>query len=62
MNDLVEWTYLHHLNSRSSKYRTKVGTFIRHVKTSDGKLRSAVLFNGNKTVSIVPTNKLRYSL
>lgn len=58
-DDQVKWTYLHHLNAKSSLYRTKQGIYLRAVKSKDGVARSAVLFKGNKTESIVPTTKLK---
>lgn len=62
--DRVQWQYTHHLNSRSSVERIKVGTIIeltgdvknvRHVSGS----RAKVLFDGNKHPSKVPIKDLQ---
>jgi CDGSH-type Zn-finger protein len=60
----VEWTYKHHLNSKSFIYITKTGIIqeitgkvknIRYVSGSHAK----VLFKGNKHPSIVPIKELK---
>lgn len=57
--DRIQWTYEHHLNSRSSVMRTKVGVLIgttgsvKNDRYVSGSI-AIVHFDGNKGVSKVP--------
>lgn len=56
----VSFTYTHHLNSRSTTQITKLGTVVRTIKHRN-KLYAqqvAVLFDGNKTESIVQMDSI----
>lgn len=53
----ISWSYLHHLNSKSSSSVTKHGEFqglIKHTIKHKGKQLAAVTFDGNKCQSKVP--------
>ncbi len=62
--DKVEWTYKHHLNSRSYTLITKTGILIeitgkiKNTKYVSG-THAKVKFNGNKGVSVVPIKDLK---
>ncbi|MCK4759957.1 MAG: hypothetical protein KAT69_07890 [Candidatus Aminicenantes bacterium] len=64
--DKVQWTYIHHLNSKSSVRKTKVGKFIRGITSErvDGGSRithvtyGLVHFEGNKNPSRVLISEL----
>ena len=58
--DIIQWSYLHFLNSKTSIYRTKTGVFIglinhtsRYIMRGGFQL-AKVKFRGNKRVSRVP--------
>lgn len=57
----VQWTYRHHLNTKSSVLLTKVGVFeglcrhtVKHWRKHDSKQMVWVHFDGNKRASKVP--------
>jgi CDGSH-type Zn-finger protein len=60
----VEWTYKHHLNSRSFIYITKTGIIheitgkVKNIRYVSG-THAKVLFKGNKHASTVPINELK---
>lgn len=58
----VEWSYRHHLNSRSGVSRRKTGTYyglIDHRPGYAGKQMASVLFVGNRWETRVPAEELR---
>lgn len=59
---IVEYTYTHHLNSRSSTQITKRGTVIRAVRERNGLQRPTgfymVQLNRNRTLSKIHESKL----
>lgn len=60
--DRVQWSYRHHLNSRSSFIRTRVGTYhglIAHRAGYKGKQMASVYWDGNKWETQVPIDELR---
>ena len=62
IDDRVEYTYEHFLNSKSSTYITKTGTFegtIKHTKRYSGHQLACVQFDGNKRQSKVYLYKLK---
>ena len=60
VGDRVMWQYTHYYNRRSSSERVKKGEFRRQIKHTTKYIRQgkkqlcAVLFDGNKRVSVVP--------
>ena len=63
-NDRVVWGYWHHLNSKSKTWIEKKGTVleitgaVKSVRYVSG-THLKVLFDGNKTVSIVPVKDVK---
>lgn len=59
--DKVYYRYEHFLNSTTSTWRTKKGTFIRLIKRRNKNAEELALvhFHGNKNPSRIPYNKLR---
>lgn len=61
-NCLVEFTYEHHLNSKSSITITKEGQVVRHVRSRKGFQRPTgyvmVKLNGNKGLSKIHESRL----
>lgn len=61
-NCKVEYTYKHHLNSKSSMTITKKGFVVRHVRSRNGLQRPTgyvmVQLEGNKTLSKIHESKL----
>lgn len=62
----IQWSYYHHLGSKSKTYRTKYGRFIglvRHTKKYYGNTMNLQLalvrFDGNKSTSKVPYFELK---
>lgn len=59
----VEYTYEHHLNSKSSTIITKKGIVVRHVRSRKGLYRPTgyvmVQLEGNKTLSKIHESKLK---
>lgn len=51
--DRIEWTYEHHLNSRSFTHITKIGVYIRKIKHKRDYLnpQAVVKFDDNKNTS-----------
>ena len=60
---IVKWQYTHYLNSRSSFEAIKTGEYlgkVKHKTGSYGLQMAKVLFEGNKTISIVPYSELEF--
>lgn len=60
-DDRVIWSYVHHLNSKSSTVLIKHGRYvakIRHTYRYNGPQLAAVEFDGNKRLSKVPLYEL----
>lgn len=64
---LVIWRYRHHINSRTSTIRTKVGEYVgkrrhtvKHWRKPGAEQMAAVQFTDNRRVTFVPLDDLEF--